>query len=294
MPNQCPYCHSPVKESDRFCIYCGKPLLTNLPDSKNKKDKNKKKSEEKNDDNKVIEHSELESLEEAELEKNKLKNKKKEKDNKEEDLIEYEIKPLSENVKEQIQLYVERKKIKEKMKILDKKLAELQKSINPTEFELNLDYKDKILKKIEAVKTIAKELKEKDAQIKTKLESPFIVKKLTNEINKKIYQLKNLSKEFKLKKIRDPNVFKKLKEKYKSEKIDLEVERQSILSSMEMWAGELKAKRDEIATERRYNKARYAAKEISEDEFKEIDKKFEKEIKEIELTIETIQELSKC
>ena len=33
MAKFCPYCGSPVKESDKFCIICGKPLLTDLPKS---------------------------------------------------------------------------------------------------------------------------------------------------------------------------------------------------------------------------------------------------------------------
>ncbi|MFX0142567.1 MAG: zinc ribbon domain-containing protein, partial [Candidatus Hodarchaeota archaeon] len=33
MSKYCPYCGNPVKETDKFCIICGKPLLADIPKS---------------------------------------------------------------------------------------------------------------------------------------------------------------------------------------------------------------------------------------------------------------------
>ena len=36
MAKFCPYCGSQTKVSDKFCIVCGKPLLTGIPKGENK------------------------------------------------------------------------------------------------------------------------------------------------------------------------------------------------------------------------------------------------------------------
>ena len=36
MPKFCPYCGSPTKENDKFCILCGKPMLTDVPKASKK------------------------------------------------------------------------------------------------------------------------------------------------------------------------------------------------------------------------------------------------------------------
>ena len=35
-PKYCVYCGSSIKETDKFCIICGKPLLTDIPKSESK------------------------------------------------------------------------------------------------------------------------------------------------------------------------------------------------------------------------------------------------------------------
>ena len=45
MAKQCPYCGKPIRKNDRFCIGCGKPLISDLP--KEEKEPELKKSEEK-------------------------------------------------------------------------------------------------------------------------------------------------------------------------------------------------------------------------------------------------------
>ncbi|MHA1146989.1 MAG: zinc ribbon domain-containing protein [Promethearchaeota archaeon] len=281
MAKFCVYCGAKVKETDRFCIVCGKPLLADLPD--------KKDSEASTE--------EIEPTEEEEIEEKKKEGKHK-KDLEEEnisdtEIIEREIKALPENIKEQIRFHMERNKILAKKKILDKKLKELGKSMKGDEFNSNQSFKESILKKLEAAKTVANELNEKQKDLEAQIEKPFIIKKLSNEIEKKVFQLKNLSREYKLKKINDPKVYQKLKQKYKGEKVDLEVEKSDLLSAMEMWANELKLKKNEIISERKLNKGRYASKEIGEEEFKKIDYDFDTQIKDYDLMIETMKELSK-
>jgi len=54
MPKFCPYCGNPVKQTDKFCIICGKPMLTGIPKSEKapeiKDTKKEKETKEKLDE----------------------------------------------------------------------------------------------------------------------------------------------------------------------------------------------------------------------------------------------------
>ena len=261
MEKHCPYCGSKVKSSDRFCIVCGKPLLSNLPE---KKTKNKKELEEE------IEELSQNETESEKKKKKKSKGKDKDEDQEEEKDINEKIKPLPNGIKEQIKLNIELKQILEKKKKLDEKLEEYQKAVKSDKYELDYDFAEDITKKLTAAKTVVQELNEKQKEVEIQLEKPFKVQQLKDAIEKKVYQLKNLSKEYKLKKI-GKDVFKKLKKKYKQEKIDLDVEIEDLRKAMEMWATELKMDKNDIKSEQRLNKGRYSSKESSEEEFLEKD-----------------------
>ena len=290
MAKYCVYCGNPLKETDKFCIICGKPVLGELPKSKKEdKEKQAKKQVTVKD---ILEEEEIESdvvEEKIEEEESKSKKKKGKKRKKDKEPVE---KPLPFEVKEQMILYIDYNDIQVNKQVLAEKLKEIQKSLKDPRYDVDEEYKNTINMKVNAVKTLINEYKEKEAEIDKKREKPFIVQRIANDIEAKIFQLKNLSREYKLHKI-DQDTFETLREKYKKEKADLEKEKEDLTRGMRLWIKELKMEKVELETERNLNKGRYSAKEISEEVYNKNDKEFEVKLKKIDSKIDTLTELTK-
>ncbi|MFX1557330.1 MAG: zinc-ribbon domain-containing protein [Promethearchaeota archaeon] len=298
MAKYCVYCGNPLKETDKFCIICGKPVLRDLSKSekpspskqtdttettKTPKERIKQKVPQKALS--IEEQEEEESEEEIFVEKKEKRKKAKKEQEK------YE-KPLPFEVKEQMILYIEYNDIQLNKQILSDKLKDLQKELKDSQYEYDEEYNKSINVKLDAIKTLINELKQKEVDIDKKMEKPFIVQRIQNDIDTKIYQLKNLTKEFKLHKV-DKESFEKLRDKYKQEKEDLETERIDLIEGMKLWIKELKLEKTELSAEKNLNKGRYSAKEISEEVYKEKGKDFELKLKKIDLKIETLEKLTK-
>ncbi|MFX0035007.1 MAG: zinc ribbon domain-containing protein [Candidatus Hermodarchaeota archaeon] len=291
MPKFCVYCGNPVKESDKYCIICGKPLITNItkPEKKPEIEQLIRKEEAKKVDKEVEkvkseEEPGKETFEEEEEEKYLMKFKKpKEKK---------DIKPLPEDVKEQMVYYIEFNDIQLNKDLLLEKLNDLSKSTKDERYEYDLDFKKEVNIKLEAIKTLISELKERENIIKQNLKEPFIVQRIQDDIDEKIFQLKNLTREYKLHKV-DKETFEKLRDKYKEQKSDFEEERENLIEGMKLWIQELKLEKAELSSERKLNKGRYHAKEITEDEFNEKDKEFDLRLKKIDIKIDTLEKLTK-
>ena len=284
MPKFCVYCGKPVKESDKFCINCGKPRLSSLPKTEKKpeepikeepKEAKKDKKEEKKEKKKEPEPVEEEE-EELEVEEEK----------------EVEAKPLPDEVKQQIEHYLELNDIRLKKKTLADKLTDLQKQLKSTRYETDFDFGEKIDVQLKAVKTVMDELKEKEKGVKGKMTDKFIVEKLDYDIDTKRDQLKNLMREHKLKKIKDKDVVKKLKEKYKHQLENFIEEKAELIAGIQLWIDELIEEKVEINTERKFNKARFSSKEISEEEYKEKDSDFELKLNKMLSKIKTLEDLT--
>ena len=298
MARYCVYCGKSVKTSDKFCIYCGKPMLSNLPKAEKKpkeiidesprKEILEKIKEVKEEDvsveeeiEEVSEEEEIEEVSEEEIEKKVEEEKEK------------EIKPLSDEVKEQIEYYLDLNNIKLKKLTLAEKLKGFQKLMRSNRYDTDFEFGENINIQLKAVKTLIDELKQKENEVKQKMDDKFIVEKLDNDIKKKKDQLKNLMREHKLKKIKDKNVVKKLKERYKQQLEDLIIEKAELIAGIELWIDEIKEDQVELTTERKFNKGRFSAKEISEEEFKEKDTDFEKKINKLKSKTKTLQNLTK-
>ncbi len=294
MAKYCVFCGNPLKNEDKFCIICGKPVLTSVkkPEKtavEKAKDfvKDKKKLREEPAGEIIIEEDVEELSGKPEKSGKKEKKKKGKKDEKE--IVE---KALPFEVKEQMILNIEYNDTQLNKQILIEKLKELQKSVKDPRYDVDPEYKKTVNIKLEAIKTLITELKQKEGELEQKLEKPFIVQRIQDDIEKKIFQLKNLSKEFKLHKV-DKESFEKLREKYNQEKKDLETEKKDLTEGMKHWIKELKMEKTELQSERNLNKGRFSAKEISEDDFKAKSKDFDLKLKKIGIKIETLVSLTK-
>ncbi len=289
MAKYCVYCGNPLKNEDKFCIICGKPVLAGVKKpEKTGVEKAKEIIKNKRTPREEI-AEEIFGDDESLSEKPDKKAKKKKKKKTEEDHVE---KPLPFEVKEQMILNIEYNDIKLNKEILVDKLKEIQKEIKDPRYDVDEEYNKSINIKVTAIKTLIAELKQKESDLEPKMDKPFIVQRIQNDIDKKIYQLKNLSKEFKLLKV-DKGSFEKLRKKYKEEKENLESERNDLIVGMKLWIQELKMEKIEIRADKNLNKGRFSAKEISDEAYEVKNKEFEIKIKKIDVKIKTLEDLTK-
>jgi hypothetical protein len=288
----CPYCGNPIRPGDKYCIICGKPLLSDLPTKANEEAESRVKEDIE------VEKKESKALtlkKKAKVQKEKEKPEEEEKERKkeekeEEEKKEKEPKPLPEEVKYQVELYAEYSDLQfEKEKLLEK-LDEVSAMMKDDRYETDFDYKQDVNIKLKAVKTLINELKEKEKDLAGKMDDVFIVQELNNKIDAKIYQLKNLTREYRLKKV-DEKIFEKLKERYKSEKEKLEEEREELKGGLELWLQDLILEKNDLIGEIRLNKGRYSSKEIDEEDYKDTDNELQYKLKKVEAKIKTVEKL---
>ncbi len=283
MTSYCPYCGNAIRSADKFCILCGKPLLSDISKSSKKSKKFESESTEDVESKNEIQEEELEEIEDE----------KKKKDKKEKEEVVRDVQPLPDDVKRQIELHLELSDIKQKKATLADKLKDFTKLLRSPKYETDFEYGEKIEIQLKAVKTLITELKQKENEIKANVEGEFIVERLEKQIKIKKEQLRNLIREHKLKKIKDKNVVKTLKEKYKQQLESLETEQADLIIGIRAWIGDIRMDKIELDTERKTNKARYSAKEFTEEEFKKSDAEFNKKIKSLSSKIEILTKLSK-
>jgi hypothetical protein len=286
MAKYCVYCGNPLKEEDKFCIICGKPVLASV--KKAEKPGVEKARELIKERQKPKQHIVEESAPEEVFEVLPEKKDKKKKGKKAKEVVE---KPLPFEVKEQMILNIEYNDIKLNKQILVDKLKEIQKAIKDPRYDVDEEYNKSINVKVTAIKTLIAELKQKEADLEEKMEKPFIVQRIQDDIDTKIFQLKNLSQQHKLHKV-DQDSFESLREKYKQERATLEQEREDLTIGMKLWIKELKMEKAELQTKKNLNKGRFSAKEISEEDYEAKNKDFEIKLKKIDLKIKTLVDLT--
>ena len=291
MAKYCVYCGNPLKSDDKFCIICGKPVLASVkkPEKTEVEKikefiKDKKKPREEPADEIIIEEH-VQALSEKPAKKGKKKKDKKY-------AVDIVEKPLPFEVKEQMILNIEYNDIKLNKQILVEKLIEIQKALKDPRYDVDEEYNKSINIKVTAIKTLIAELKQKESDLEEKMEKPFIVQRIQEDIDKKIFQLKNLSQQHKLHKV-DKDSFESLREKYKQEKEILESERRDLTVGMKLWIKELKMEKVELQSEKNLNKGRFSAKELSEEDYEAKNKNYELKLKKIKLKIKTLEDLTK-
>ncbi len=290
MPKFCPYCGNTVKESDKFCIMCGKPLLSSLSTSspatepESAPPKNEYVDEDLKKKKREQEMEEIEEDIDEDLELDDTKGKGKEK---------REPKPLPDDVKEQISLHLELSTLGEKKKMLVDRLDKLQKQLKTGEYETDFEFGENIEIQLKALTTVIAELKQQEDAIKATVQGEFIVEKLKKDIKTKKSQLSNLIREHKLRKIKDKDVVKNLKEKYKAQLTEYQTEYEDLKMGMREWIVQLSEEKVDSETERKTNKARFSAKEITEEQFKSTDGEYDKKISGLQSKIETLKKLAK-
>jgi len=288
MAKYCVYCGNPLKSEDKFCIICGKPVLAGVKKPEKtgvEKAKDIIKERKTPKERIVAESIKEEDFEDLHEEPVKKSKKKKE-------AREVTEKPLPFEVKEQMILNIEYNDIKLNKEILVDKLKEIQNAIKDPRYDVDEEYNKSINVKVTAIKTLIAELKQKETDLEDKMEKPFIVQRIQEDIDTKIFQLKNLAQQYKLHKV-DKDSFESLREKYKQEKAVLETEREDLTIGMKLWIKELKMEKAELQTKKNLNKGRFSAKELSKEDYEVKNKEYEIKLKKIVLKIKTLEDLTK-
>jgi len=273
MPKYCPYCGAQIKDNDRFCVVCGKPMLSNLKSSDLPEEDVLEESEEEPD-----------SEEEEEVEKKKKSKKEEKKKGKEEP--EKKVVHLPPQAKEFYD-------IKMKKKVLLNKLDGYLKEMKDDRYETDYDFKEALNVKIKAAQTLVGDIKQKEAELLANLDNKYRMKKLRQDISEKRSQLKNLTQQYKLRKMKK-DVFKNLKETYKSELMVLEADLEDLKLGLNTWMTELGTEKIKLENEQKILDGRFKAKEITDEaEFKEKFDDYSNKINNIEIKIKTIEKVLK-
>jgi len=298
MPKFCIYCGNPVKPNDKFCIACGKPLLTSSSHSPAIVHQVKPQKPVKEEEYEVIEpikEEEIKKEEEMDEEIEEVKEEeepKKEKDKKKKKEETATTKSLPDDVKHQIDLYVQSTEIEFNKKVLNQKLNDILKATKDPRYETDFDFKQNTNVRLEAIKALISELKENETQLKSEMDDVFIVKKLNSTVDTKETQLSNLTREFRLKKM-NKKTFETLKEKYKAEKDEADTDRAEIMLGIKLWIQELKTEKAELISQRKLTKGRLSSKELDPEDYKKLDNEFALKIDKITKKIETLENLAK-
>ena len=284
----CPYCGKNVRDSDRFCLYCGEPLLKKEEPEETevvevKEDKKKKGKKKPEFEGSSTMPAELDAIEDELMGED---------DDEIPFLPEGATAELDPEIKNMIQAHIDMYHLAKKIKKVQTRIASSLEMMEDPDFKKKYDLDDEFRKKnsirFEALKQLGKELKEK----KDKLE------KVTGKDNKlkmdnlRIRQLKKqiveLNNSFKMRKI-DRKAYDTLHSEYKINLKNLLKQREITNIQLSAWISTVKSEQDDLRIKISVAKGRKQAKEINKKEFKEEKEELERDIKKLNEDIKVIE-----
>ncbi|MHA1793695.1 MAG: zinc-ribbon domain-containing protein [Promethearchaeota archaeon] len=311
----CPYCGKEVKDNDKFCLFCGEPLLKTS--SKKKSGQDDVKQDSLLDNLKVGEGTDAKPLfpqvmtPPAELDKIPLKEEKTSKDqgkgkakDKSKDLDgdkNKKVAPFSEDItsadldpviREDLQARIDFYHLSKKIKKVQQRINESIKIMEDENFRKKYEFDDEFRKthqaRFEALKQIGEVLKKQKNELISKIQEKSPLETRYKEIKKLKQRLIDLNNSFLFKKI-ERKAYDKLHAEYKKKLEKLLDQRRIDNYHLSMWVSDLKSEQNDLRDEIELLKGRKASKELSKSEFKEQKEKLEKKIKKLDEDIEIIQ-----
>ncbi len=266
----CPHCGRSVREGDKFCIFCGKPLLTNF--SKTIKESAEKKGtivfptheptkeEEPKEDATPFESGDLAPPEE--------KGKKKENipfdiEEEEEDLL--EALEMEDEMREQFEMKMEMAVLNGKKERLKEKLNKLLKDAKSERYELDIDFAKEVNMRLEAVKEVQQDLQSQIDEVLERL-GEFKLDVFLVTIEEKRAQLTELKRKFKLGKIKQ-SIFEQLKREYATDYRKAQEELEKIQKQVRNWISKLKSEINQEHIKIKLLEGRLNTKEIDKEQF---------------------------
>ncbi|MHA1684366.1 MAG: zinc-ribbon domain-containing protein [Promethearchaeota archaeon] len=295
----CPYCGKDVKESDKFCLFCGEPLLFKKkkavsPNSTvsssagsgdgidNTMTVGKNSASRPLFPQTTILPAEIQTIEDE------LKSGGDDKPFVPDELDE----DLDPKLKDDIQARIDYYHLSKKIKIVKERLKDSIELLEDPDFKKKYDYDDEFRKKnatrIEALRQIGEELKERKQALESKMMSDNPLQLKNMEIKRLKNQIVELNNSFRMKRI-ERKAFDKLHQEYKSRLRKALATRKSTNIHLGLWVSGLKTNIEDLKNRIDVLKARKASKEINKKEFKGQKEKLEKEIKKITEDIKIVE-----
>ena len=271
MPTYCPYCGNVVKDKDKFCHVCGKPMLTGVPADAPPQDPEEEvpESKQKGKDNKKSKKDEI-------IEVKKEPEKK--------------VVTLSPEVKQ----YYE---IRLKKTLLKDKLDGFLKSMKGPQYETDSEFAAGINTQVKAVQALVADVRQEEDGLLPQIDEKYIIEKLSSNINEKRSQLTTLSKQYKMqfaKRKMKPEVFNNLREEYKADLLILESNKTDLITALKTWVYELGVEKAKLESEQKILKGRFTSKELKdENEFKEKHSEYSNKIKNLSVKMSTLENFTK-
>ena len=294
----CNYCGRIIRDTDRFCIFCGKTI--NKPSASSniwKGNDSEREEMEKEVDHDLGNHGFMQSAiekdhqEDENLSRKERKAKQKEDEHKEEiaeinDKIE-----LDDSIKEKLHMKIELVQIDKKKVKLKQKLETLTTSLDKSRYEYDVDYAKTINIKLKAFKGVKDELLGRENELREQMGGSFRIDILREEVGMRREQLIELKRSYKRRKI-NKDVYLSLKEEYKSKYDSAKRELGILISGIVRWNSLEKSNKIKEEVEIRLLAGRLKSREIDQEEHDAQLSKINKKIDVLNETIEILERYS--
>jgi len=307
----CPFCGRVVRDSDKYCIFCGSKIQKSKPKKEKSKDQemieqevdkdlgflkgvSKNKKEKKDLDAPfMVQEGSQQSLEDTVLSFEEIEKKKKgKKDSKKKKDIKVE---LPEEIKEQLECKMKLAIIEDKKKKLKEKLKSLNENLDEERYEYDMDYAKEINLKLNAFKAVKEEFYEKEEKLRADLgpKGMFRVDELEEELEVQREQLIELKRAFKMHKVKK-DIYEQLRMEYSTDFREAEKELNELRSNIIRWLSSEKSDKNRLENRIRLLQGRYKTREIDEDEFKRQKKEITNEVERISQRVKILELYSRA
>jgi chromosome segregation ATPase len=285
----CPHCGRSVREGDKFCIFCGKPLLSDF--SKTIKKSAEKKGtiifptqEPPTEEDEVKE--ETTPFESGDLAPIDKKSKKKKENvpfdvEEEEELL--EALEMDEEMREQFEMKMELAVLNGKKEKLKEKLNKLLGDAKSERYELDIDFAKEVNMRLEAVKEVQRDLQTQFDEVLERL-GEFKLDVFLVTIEEKRAQLTELKRKFKLGKIKQ-SIFEQLKREYATDYRKAQEELANIEKQVRNWISKLKSEINQEEIKIKLLEGRLNTKEIDKETFEQKKDDIHRQIEEFKQKI---------
>ncbi|MHA1820579.1 MAG: zinc ribbon domain-containing protein [Promethearchaeota archaeon] len=198
---------------------------------------------------------------------------------------------LDEETVKYLEAKMELNVLKLKKKKIVAKLDELQKEVDSDRYDNDFEFAKSINIKLDAIKLLLKEVKEKEENIKKEMGS-FKLDELNALIEKRREQLIELKRKFKIGSI-SKDIFEQLKAEYSEDFYQAKEEAEKIKAQLKKWLKKLKKDRTREEIQLKLLDGRMKTKDITKEDFDDAKQEYISKISELDEKINAIKEYLK-
>ena len=316
----CTYCGAEVKTNDKFCIYCGKPHITqssnsakkgpvNLPSPQkraphsanvtpvkeselsNQEAGKGTSTEEANAENESPDDSSKDKKDANKAAKKQVTETASSEETEESDAGEVATPVATEllpEVKEQIDIRLDLAFISLKKKKIAQKIADVSKLLEDPQYELDEKFQADVNAKIATIKEVKTELDQQKTELKGRIDENSSLTALPSRIKVLKSQIEDLKTNYKFHKI-ERDVFDQLNTEY-SEELNQDLKTYNeILAAIKVLQVKIKAERHEQERDINFAKARLRSREITPQELDEQIGELTRQIERLDAKLKVIR-----